>query len=418
MKRVYFKVQKEHLRAAWEGVLSHRLRSGLTTIGVVFGVAAVIAMTSIGEGARREALRLIELMGASNIIIDEVTFDDSNLKREAREKNPQGMTIADAEAIMQILPEVVRVVPMRMTDQTVAAGSRTAKLKIVATTPDFFDLQRISIVDGRPLKEMDGDTFQLVCVLGASARRELFPLESPIGKIIRIGTYILTVVGVADWRITQGGQISGVQLRDENLDIYIPLHTYLKRIPSSSYNSEINRIIVQLKDPERLAISAQLLGRIFERRHRGAQDYQIIVPQELLRQHQSTQRIFNIVMGTIASISLLVGGIGIMNIMLASVLERTREIGIRRAVGARRFDIAQQFLLEAVLLSLIGGLIGVILGMVLAKGISLYAGWETAVSIWSVLVAVIVSTGVGIVFGYFPARRAASLDPIEALRYE
>ncbi|MBM3326006.1 MAG: FtsX-like permease family protein [Calditrichaeota bacterium] len=415
---MHFKVEIEHLRAAWDGLRSHRLRSGLTTIGVVFGVAAVIGMTSIGEGARREALRLIELMGASNIIIDEVSIDDAKMRQETLEKNPNGLTIADADAIRQIVPDVVRVVPLRMTDQVVAAGSRTAKLKIVAATPEVFDLQHIDITAGRRLTPMDEASFQRVCVLGASARRELFPLENPIGKPVRIGTHILTVVGVADWRIAQGGQIGGVQLRDENLDLYVPLQTSLKRVPPSASLGEVTRIIVQLQNPDRLAVSAQLIGRIFERRHRGAPDYQIIVPEELLRQHQSTQRIFNIVMGAIASISLLVGGIGIMNIMLASVLERTREIGIRRAVGARRADIARQFLLEAVLLSLIGGLIGVGLGFALAKGISLYAGWETAVSVWSVLAAVAVSAGVGILFGYFPARRAARLDPIEALRYE
>ncbi|MBM3328593.1 MAG: FtsX-like permease family protein [Calditrichaeota bacterium] len=408
----------EQLAAAWDGLRSHRLRSGLTALGVIFGVAAVIGMASIGEGARREALRMIDLMGASNIIVDQVKFDDAQVRKEALEKNPRGITLADGEAIRAVVPDVRHVVPLRMTDANVIAGSNSAKLKIVATSPQFFDLYRIRITGGRALSDADESTAQRVCVLGAGARRELFPLEDPVGKQVRIGSYIVTVVGVADRRPTQGGNIEGIELRDENRDLYVPLAASLKRSPPTAAFGEVSRIVVGMNDPAQLSSASRLIERIFERRHRAAGDYQVIVPEQLLRQHQATQRIFNIVMGTIASISLIVGGIGIMNIMLASVLERTREIGVRRAVGARQSDIRRQFLYEAVMLSLFGGIVGVGLGLGLSKAIAAYAGWETAVSLWAVLVATGVSAGVGVIFGYFPARKAARLDPIEALRYE
>ncbi|MFN3821089.1 MAG: ABC transporter permease [bacterium] len=414
---VWLKGEIEHIRAAWEGLQGHRLRSLLTTLGVLFGVAAVIAMGSISEGARREALRLIEMMGSSNIIIESRKALDSEEAQKMREKNPWGMTLRDAQAIRQILPIASRVVPMRLFDATLYSAARSAQLKIVATLPEYFTLYQTSLNQGRILVPDDEQNSGMVCVLGAKAARELFPLEDPLKKPIRWGKYLFTVVGVLAPRPSQGGEFQGVDLRDENRDVYIPLSTAMNRLPRGN-EGEINRIVVQIAPGEQLSYPATLLNRLFSRRHNQAEDYQVIVPEQLLRQHQSTQRIFNVVMGAIASISLLVGGIGIMNIMLASVLERTREIGIRRAVGARRSDIARQFLWEAALLSLMGGLLGLILGIGLAQGISLYAGWETAISWWTIGLALIVSLGVGIGFGYYPARRAAYMDPIEALRYE
>ena len=408
----------ELIRNAWDGLRSHKLRSGLTALGVIFGVAAVIGMASIGEGAKREALKLIETMGASNILVDHTRPDEGDDRTASLTRNPDGLTRADAEALQTLIPDAVSVMPMRVVERSIRAGSRSAKLSVVASTSEQFRTEGIKLDLGRSPLSADEQDFQRICVLGASARRELFPLENPLGREIKIGDQLYAVVGVAQQRVSGGGEIAGVELRDPNRDVYIPLATSLKRDQPQSGETELTRIVVKMTSPEGLANQARLIERIMQRRHREIADYKVIVPEELLKQHQATQRIFNIVMGTIASISLLVGGIGIMNIMLASVLERTHEIGVRRAVGARQSDIARQFLLEAVLLSLFGGVIGVGLGIGFSSGISLYAGWDTAVSVWAVIVAVAVAVGVGVVFGWLPARRAAKLDPIAALRYE
>ena len=407
----------ELFRSAWEGLLSHKLRSGLTTLGVVFGVAAVIGMASIGEGARHEALKQIELMGASNILIDESRPGEGDERLASLDKNPHGLTLKDSDSIREILGGAVRVVPIRIDERTVSAGDRRIELNVVASPPEHFDLYHLRLKSGRRLNASDEEDSRRVCMLGFGARRELFPLDVPLGREIKVDNQIYTVVGVTARRMTGGGEIGDVELRDENMDVYIPLKTALKREPAKNGDSELSRIIVQVAEPRLLTGYARLIERIIFRRHREVVDYRVIVPEELLRQHQATQRIFNIVMGTIASISLLVGGIGIMNIMLASVLERTREIGVRRAVGARQSDIARQFLTEAILLSVSGGIVGVLLGIMLAHGITLYADWETVVSWWAILIAVGVSVGVGVIFGWLPARRAARLDPITALRY-
>ncbi len=375
-------IDGEALRSAWDGLWSHKLRSGLTTLGVIFGIAAVIGMASIGEGARREALRQIEIMGASNILIDEARPEDERELETAVEKNPKGLTLADAATVEAIVGDALRIIPQRMGEWVVAAGDREARLTIVASPAHYFDLPKVRLMSGRAFTWLDETDARRVCVLGWDARRELFPIGSPLGKRIRVEKQLFTVVGVTDRRLV-GGDIEGVELRNRNRDIYVPLETVMKRWPPDPGESELNRIVVQMPGTEGLRRWARLIERILNRRHNGIVDYKVTVPLELLQQHQRTQHIFNIVMGTIASISLLVGGIGIMNIMLASVLERTREIGIRRAMGARRIDITRQFLTEAVILSLSGGIVGVMLGVALAHGISMYAGWKTAASGWA-----------------------------------
>lgn len=408
----------ELIRSALDGLSSHKLRSGLTGLGVIFGVAAVISMASIGEGARREALKQIERMGVGNIIIDENLPEEGDELLEAKAKSPMGLTMGDADAIREVITDARLVVPIRKGEFTVTGRGNRAKVMVIATTPDFFKLYDINPSAGRPLNWKDEIDFRRVCVLGWSARRALFPLKDPLGDAVKVLGHPFTVVGVVGKRAISDAKIEGIDLRNENMDVYVPVETSLVREPAEPGTSELSQIIVQMKGPGHLAKYAAVIKRVLNRRHREIEDFSVVVPEELLHQHQQTQRIFNIVMGTIASISLLVGGIGIMNIMLASVLERTREIGIRRAVGAKQSDIARQFLLEAILLSLSGGLIGVVVGILLAQGISLYANWETAVSVWAIVVSVGVSASVGIVFGWLPARRAAKLDPITALRYE
>jgi len=403
------------VRSAWDSLASHKLRSGLTTLGVVFGVAAVIGMASIGEGAKREALKQIQIMGASNILIDYTGVPKQQNKEPEKSKNPKGLTIADADGLRNILTEASFVVPQRMQQLTARSSTEESSLNIVATTPEYFNIQNLTFHDGRSFTWLDERDSRLVCVLGGGANRELFPLESGIGEKIKIEGEIFNVVGIIENQMV-GSEIEGFQVRDRNRDVYIPLVAAMKRFPPTFGESHLHRITVQILNVEDLPAYASVIERNLERRHAGEDDFEVIVPEELLRQHQQTQSIFNIVMGTIASISLLVGGIGIMNIMLASVLERTTEIGVRRALGAKQRDIAQQFLIEATLLSLFGGLVGVIIGVLLASGISMFAEWETAVSWWSIFLAVGVSAAVGIGFGFLPARRAAMLDPIVALR--
>ncbi len=407
----------EMLHSAWDSLKSHKLRSGLTTLGVVFGVAAVIGMASIGEGAKREALKQIQIMGASNILIDYTGATANQEDENEKSRNPKGLTIADVKGLRNILTEASYVVPQRMHELMVRSNGEQSNLNVVATTPEYFPALNLLFSNGRSFTWLDERDSRLVCVLGGGASRELFPLGSGIGKKIRIEGEILIVVGVLENQMV-GSEIEGFQVRDRNKDVYIPLASAMKRFPPQFGESHLHRITVQIPDVSNLPAYAKVIERNLQRRHAGEDDFDVIVPEELLRQHQQTQRIFNIVMGTIASISLLVGGIGIMNIMLASVLERTTEIGVRRALGAKRRDIAQQFLIEATLLSLFGGMVGVIIGILLASGISLFAEWETAVSLWSILLAVGVSAGVGIGFGFLPARAAAMLDPIVALRSE
>ncbi len=424
-------INLELIYSAWDGLRSHLLRSALTTLGIIFGVAAVIGMASIGEGARRQALQQIERMGVGNILINENRPEDGEEHDKAVEKNPKALTIADADAIHSVFSQLksydsnkispVQTVPLRSNEVMVSGSGKRMKINAVSTTPKYFSLYGLELSSGRLLSWRDETDYRRVCVLGWEAGRKLFPLEDPLGRQIQIHgstKHVFTVVGVIGRRTVGSGDIKGLDLRDENLDVYIPLQTALKRDPPGNSESELSQIIVKIPNPEQLTTYANVIKRMLDRRHHGIKDFEVIMPEELLRQHQETQRIFNIVMGTIASISLLVGGIGIMNIMLASVLERTREIGIRRAVGATERDIARQFLMEAVLLSLIGGIIGVIVGILLAYVITLYAEWETAVSVWVIFVAVGVSAGVGIIFGYLPARQAAKMDPITALRFE
>ncbi len=422
-------INSELIRSAWDGLQSHKLRSGLTALGIIFGVAAVIGMASIGEGARRMALEQIERMGVGNILVNDDRPEDGEQLQTILEKNPSGLTTSDADAIGAVFREVnssnseeqIKTVPLKSDELMVSGFGKRMKINVVATTPEYFDLYGLETSSGRQFQWRDETDYRRVCVLGWEARRKLFPLIDPLGKQVRIhngARQVYTVVGVLDRRNVSGSEIEGLDLRDENLDIYIPLQTQLKREPPRASESVLSQIIVQIPVPDQIGSFARIIEKMLTRRHRSLNDFKVIIPEQLLKQHKETQRIFNIVMGTIASISLLVGGIGIMNIMLASVLERTREIGIRRAVGATESDIARQFLSEAVLLSILGGIIGVIVGITLAFGITLYAEWETAVSLWAILVAVGVSAGVGIIFGYIPARKAAKMDPITALRFE
>jgi putative ABC transport system permease protein len=289
---------------------------------------------------------------------------------------------------------------------------------VIGVTPSYFHLARYDLAEGSFLSDTDQKDYEQFCVIGSRVRQKLFGTQTPLGQTLKIDKMWFRIVGVlADTSLSKE-EFEGVKLQDFSNDIFIPLATALKKFELKRFESELDEIVLSIKDTEALKSSAVLVSQLLASTHGKADDYSIIVPRELLEQNQRTQRIFNIVMSCIASISLLVGGIGIMNIMLANILERTREIGVRRAMGARRRDIWQQFLIEALSISLVGGLIGVLFGFAVSRGVALYAEWNTVVTGSSIAMSFGVSAAVGLIFGLYPAVRASRLDPVEALRYE
>jgi putative ABC transport system permease protein len=406
----------ESFESALNNLATHKLRSALTMLGMIFGVGAVIAMLSIGAGAERQALEMIERLGLRNVILRSKEMKDEELE-EIRKKS-QGLSWRDAQAIEDAVPGVELVAPRIEIEpyKILAAGAKT-KAKVYGVVWRQPELTRLDVSEGRFLDALDETQHAQVCVIGPGVRRDLFGYDPALGQDLKVDDVWLTVVGVL--RESSGAtSFEGVQVGSTAREIYIPVTTASRKFDRPPLKSPLDELVVRLKvdaDPaESSAIVRELVGRI----HAGAEDVDLVVPEALLEQSRRTQRLFNIVMGCIAGISLLVGGIGIMNIMLATVLERTREIGVRRAVGARRLDIRNQFIIESFSISAFGGVLGVVVGLVIAQAVAAYAGWPTVVTIWSILLSTGVSIAVGLGSGIYPAVRAAALDPIEALRYE
>jgi putative ABC transport system permease protein len=324
----------------------------------------------------------------------------------------------DCQLIRANSPNITGATPLRFVETEILRGNKESTGRVIGTQSDFEWISNFHPQEGRFIGPLDEKEAKRVCVIGSEVRQELFGYLNPIGRQIRIGDSWFTVIGVMEPKTIKEGKTTVIKLRNINKDIYIPITTALKRFTNDDQPDFVDEIAIQVHHADHVITTAEVVKRILARTHNGVNDYEIIIPAELLAQSQKTQRIFNIVMGSIAAISLLVGGIGIMNIMLASVTERTREIGIRRSVGATQHDILRQFLNETVLISASGGLIGIILGTIMAKSINVFAGWDTVISLFSVIVAFGISALVGIVFGMYPARQAAMLDPIAALRYE
>lgn len=406
---------REALRISLASLSAHKLRSLLTMLGVIFGVGAVISMLSIGEGARREALENIRLLGASNILV--MALDRATLPEEELEKGSPGLGLRDITSLQGLLPKA-HITAVLNRDAQAGVGRRRVKVPLRGVQPGYLAQFPGMEIRGRWLTDADSRGMTRVCVLGSAVAGELFPASSPQDRMIKLGDQWFRVVGVVQPRSVSEKGRKDLNLRDLNRDIYVPFETLRSRMVAALDRSAVDQIVLTLPTTEETVEAAERVRRVLERRHLGARDTEIQVPWELIRQSQATQRMFNLVMGAIASISLLVGGIGIMNVMLSSVLERTREIGIRRAVGATRVHVMQQFITEAVVLSLGGGLLGIVLGLGLAWGIGAFADWHTVVTPASVILSFGVSAGTGLLFGIYPARRAAALDPIEALRHE
>jgi putative ABC transport system permease protein len=410
--------RQELIRIGLDGLSVHRLRSLLTMLGIIFGVAAVISMLAIGEGAKREALEKFKVLGVNNVIVRDKRLADKELE-EVRAKFSRGLSLADARALREIVPAVVAVAPQAELEVEAKYADRSSKSMVVGVTPAFSKLLGYQASSGQFLDDDHYEREQRVCVLGADVARTLFPIESAVGQRVKLDDQWFKVVGTAGSRALFTETVGELAARNLNQDIFVPLSTFLRRFTKKEQlASEIDQLTVKVTDSDRLAEAAAVIRRILSRRHHDNKDFDIVVPYELLKQEEKERRIYNMVLGSIAAISLLVGGIGIMNIMLATVLERTREIGVRRALGAKRKEIMYQFLTEAVGLSLAGGLAGIFLGVTMSFTIDAVAEFKTVITPISVIVSFGLSGAVGVVSGTFPAKRAANVSPIEALRYE
>ena len=420
------------LRLGMKSLLLHKLRSGLTVLGIVFGVAAVISMLSIAEGTARVAREQIRALGATNIIIRSVKPSEelqaSGGNRPAMILN-YGLKYSDYDRIVETIPTIRRVLPIREIKKQIRRGSFTIEGRVVGTTEDYADFNLLQMEKGRFLTASDNEKYENFAVLAADTAEKLFPYEDPLGQAIKLGSDYYTVVGVTRKRESTTGKGGGsLAAVDYNRDVYIPLNTcklrFGERIIDNRSGSrqaeetQLTQITIQVNTMDDVLPTVPLIEAAYEPYH-PKKDVEKIVPYDLLLQAEKQARQFTIILGTIAAISLLVGGIGIMNIMLATVTERTREIGIRRALGAKRRDITQQFLIETIVLAGVGGLLGVLLGFTIPQLIIYFIPDQKAVvTTTSVMLAFSISVAIGILFGIYPARRAALMDPIEALRHE
>lgn len=445
------------IEIAVESIVSNKLKSMLTALGIIFGVAAVIAMLAIGKGAKQEIMEQMKMVGVNNILINPVIPDKSSSTDQGekqQKKFSRGLNLLDVDAIKTTLPSVKRISPEISFNSTAVLNGVKYSAKLVGVSNDYFYLYNLPLVSGAFFNNYQEENGIQVCIIGANIRAKFFSKVDPLGQYIKFNGIWLKVIGVlqkTNVNLT-GFEEKGVNVYNDN--IYIPVQTMLLRyqnrgllntklaseatsvqifgggmgrvvVSSSDASSDtetnynqLDRIVVQVNETEQLNPTTEILSRMLTRRHSGVKDFEITVPELLLKQQQRTKDIFNIVLGAIASISLIVGGIGIMNIMFASVMERIKEIGTRMAIGAKKMDIVVQFLSEAVLISVTGGFIGIFFGVVMAKLIEQIAGIMTVVSFFSVFIAFGVSAAVGVIFGYSPAKRASERDPIESLRYE
>ncbi|MGQ0714762.1 MAG: ABC transporter permease [Gemmatimonadaceae bacterium] len=443
------------MRIALEAVQHNRLRGSLTSLGILFGVASVIAMLAIGRGAEREILEQMQLLGTNNIVVSPVVEQQEGVAQDEADEKEQkrfspGLTMTDARSIGEIIPDIDAASGEVVLETMLTREGRRRSGKLVGVDTAYFRMLNMRLNQGAPFSDAQVEGAAPVAIIGQGVRSRFFTTEEPIGRPIKVGDTWLTVVGVLEDRQVAEQTSQRLGIRDANMDVYVPLSTMLLRYrnraqvtqrdveqASQQFDTDdsddnqnaavraertnpnqLDRIIVRVREASLVPAVAEVMQRMLERRHNDVVDFEIVVPQLLLEQERRTRTIFNVVLGAIASISLIVGGIGIMNIMLASVLERIREIGIRRAVGATERDVLFQFLAEAVLISMAGGIAGILVGSGLSSGIERFAGIQTIVSPLSVVVAFAVSVSVGLGFGIVPAHRAARQDPVECLRYE
>lgn len=425
----------------------HKLRSGLAVLGILIGIAAVIALVAMGEGVSYQAQQQIKDLGAKNVIVRSVKPPQQSTNAGSGMFMEYGILRDDFKRIMSNLPIIQEAVPMRELRREVRNGDKTAEARVVGCTSEYLSINRLSMEAGRFLSDSDNSPPQNVCVLASETARALFPLEDPLQRAVQINQDFYRVVGITASRDPSAAIGGSLDSQDYNFDIYIPLETLRIRIGDMVFTSrsgsregeivQLSQITLTVPELEMVEPAADVVKTLMEKYHAGKKDYGVVVPKELLRQAERLRMMFNGLLIIIAGISLVVGGIGIMNIMLATVTERTREIGVRRALGAKRSDIIQQFLIEAVVLTSIGGALGVGLGFLVKPTVALgrymlLNFWpdlaaalpptilklEPRIAGWSIIASLAISIGVGVLFGLYPARRAAMMDPIEALRHE
>lgn len=445
-----------NLAIAFDSMLQNKMRAFLTSFGIICGVASVIAMLAIGKGAEQEILDKMKLLGTNNIIIKKITKEqlDKNAKEEEQDEKGNntsneksvtkrfspGLTLSDAFGLSNI-PNVNSVSTEIEKESEVIRDLYKINARLIGTGENYFKLNNLHLNEGHIFTTEHFDLSAPVCIIGNKVKTKLFPKENPIGKRIKCGNTWLVVIGVVGEKKISDQVLTNLGIRDFNYDVYTPISTYLlrfenralitkkklvdenrqrRRTRTETYidRNQIDKIIVEINNTENINNVVDVINRKLFRKHNKVQDFEIVVPELLLQQEQSTKRIFNIVLGIIASISLIVGGIGIMNIMLASVLERTKEIGIRMAVGAKQLDILLQFLIEAIIISLSGGLVGILLGVVSSILIENLTDINTIISPVSIGVSFGVSISVGLIFGIAPARKASKQNAIELLRYQ
>jgi len=453
--KAYYKRYSYNVLIAIEAIFANKIKSLLTALGIIFGVAAVISMLAIGNGAEQEILEQIKMVGVNNIIITPIlpsnqattndkksaTANDPNQQQSAgKTKFSKGLTLTDAESIKEIIPTVKEVCPVITFNFSAILNDKSSPIKLEGTTNTYFSLFDIRLESGTLFTMQHLINGYPVCIIGNNVKNVFFNQEDPIGKFIKCGQIWLKIIGVIEKRIFVGTGGGTMAVSGTDNKIIIPVKTMLlryrnkaliradqveaassdpeagKAVTTTEDRNQLDQIIVQVTETQTLTSTAKIVGKMLLRKHNDVQDFDVSIPELLLKQQQKTKNIFNIVLGAIAGISLIVGGIGIMNIMLASVLERVREIGTRQAIGASRKDIVFQFLAESTLISVSGGLIGIILGIALSKIIQTMFDIKTIISIFSIIVSFGVSVFIGIVFGYIPAKRAAEKDPVESLR--
>lgn len=439
---------KYNVAVAFEAIIANKIKSGLTALGILFGVTSVIAMSAIGRGARQEVIAQMQNIGSNNIIIQSQKSGSSDAKTSAIEEKKStqtsafspGLNLSDALSIREIVPDANVSVEQKR-KSTASYASNYSQTELIGVDESYFNIFNLSFSVGTSFNPDHNRKCMPVCVIGAELQKSLFKTASPLGKEIKCNGHWFEITGILHTRRgMRKDELSGMGIDNPDNKVYIPIRTMLllhnnpdnpvptnKNDKTENYNypkfrdiqtTQIDKIIVQVKSTEKLNPTASVIRTMLQRRHNTVEDYSVIIPWELLRQKERTKQIFNMVLGLIAGISLLVGGIGIMNIMYASVLERTREIGIRMAIGARVEDITIQFLSEAVMISLSGGLIGIFTGFLLSELIQNLFNIQTIMSFSSILLAFLVSFATGVIFGIYPARKASSCHPIDSLRYE
>ncbi|MEI7420578.1 MAG: ABC transporter permease [Prolixibacteraceae bacterium] len=449
--RAFYTRYSYNVQIAIEAIIANKVKSLLTALGIIFGVAAVISMLAIGNGAEQEILEQIKMVGVNNIIITPIlqsnqasandpksSSTEGNQLAGGKKKFSKGLTLLDASSIKEIIPTVQEVCPIITFNYTAILNDISSQVKLDGTDNTYFRLFDIKIETGTLFHDQHIKEGNPVCIIGYNVKNVFFNQENPIGKYIKCGQNWLQVIGVIEKRSFVGSGAGTASISGTDNSIIIPVKTMLLRFrnralirgdqvklvssgrePPSSSNENINQldqIIVRVKETQQLTATAKVVGNMLMRKHNDIRDFDVSIPELLLKQQQKTKKIFNIVLGAIAGISLIVGGIGIMNIMLASVMERIREIGTRQAIGASRKDIVFQFLSESTLISLAGGLIGIILGVILSKVIQTALDIKTIISFFSIIISFGVSVFIGITFGYLPAKQAADKDPVESLR--